>query len=525
MSHSRFAGELRAPKCQFHASSYFAQVKRAPKEHSVVTVKAALKGVACGDGLGSSMGGDLGETFATGVGPDGRSGSTPMPPSASIVHRGAWMWTAPYAFERIARSVNDDDECMLQRLMPLIQATNQYLREDGRPQSEVIAFRGSRANVSAFLPGVMYRFGMYVSSTGKVSKAVEFYELFEKESMIEFHIPQGCNNAGNLESITFFRGEEEYLLPPYTIVTCREVHAEGKEFTMSDGQVKVIPYVVFDVAYDSLRIEHEFERFANLYIATNFYQVLKASELRATPTRAEVQAAIDAYLGSECYQRAARCAAPSNPMEDLGHALRCSETGTGPGDAAAKLATAFLATGSGWLCGADTAQSALFRDDFEELSLLRSWLQALLKFFRATANPACTVHVAVAEAEYARCQAGEYVILCRGVKLCSYSSDVALLLAEAEGGSLSGTPSRVASIKVPSDSPWFADLSGAATVEGDEKLALRPYTIAQVLACDEANLELEVIPDTEPGPLVLQAHYDKGMILDEDMRLLGRLLR
>lgn len=64
--------------------------------------------------------------------------------------------------------------------------------------------------------------GMYVATSKEIAKAKKFSL---HGWIIQFRIPAGCSNAGDISRLSSYFDEAEVLLPPYTAVHVTEISA------------------------------------------------------------------------------------------------------------------------------------------------------------------------------------------------------------------------------------------------------------------------------------------------------------
>lgn len=273
----KFCGDLLYGRTAFHATNYHTTFTDEPKEQSVESVARAL----------APLSGDITNFKAE------FEGKTQLP----VNERCAWLWTTG-AYRAINWTVIQDDAEALKRWMPMIRGMNQFIKHN-QPQSPVTTWRGSRANVASYIPGVVYRFGQFVATSLKPEKAMQF----RKSCLLEFAIPKDCWNASYLEDLTEFPGEHEVLLPPYTVATCTEVDVA------KDIHGTITPYARFEVAKDNKKAERFYEPFANKFISTNYFHLLKQGELLPEPDVPAVEQAVAPYAPLRSVNQAQRMVA------------------------------------------------------------------------------------------------------------------------------------------------------------------------------------------------------------------------
>jgi hypothetical protein len=173
---------------------------------------------------------------------------------------------SPLIYNTLNKTLIDDaDEAMLKKLAVLLRGLSRALQPGNQPEvarfnllnspqqkpEVVVTLRGSYAKATDFQVGTWYRFPMLVASSLKLQP--NFLNPQNGKSLvIEFTIPKDCMNAGYIEGLSWFAGEEEYLLPPYTAAHCTAI-------TNHHTATGTYPKVQFLVAKDNVAVEQEFE--------------------------------------------------------------------------------------------------------------------------------------------------------------------------------------------------------------------------------------------------------------------------
>ena len=160
-----------------------------------------------------------------------------------VERRAAWLWTSPYCYTEVNRGVIGDDATRLKLYAPLMRSINFYI-EANSPAQACVVWRGSkmdRTTYDAFEEGCHYRFCMY--SAYSQNRAVA--EAFHNTALIKLNVPERCRTAAWFEPVTYYEGEQELLLAPYTVGACVQ---KWKEDVLGHADV---PFIEFTIAQDS----------------------------------------------------------------------------------------------------------------------------------------------------------------------------------------------------------------------------------------------------------------------------------
>lgn len=466
----------------------------------------------CEDGNGTIYpGSDLGKVFMSPPGPDVSLPKPSAPLSSS--DRAGWLWTAPYCYQRLNRAIIADDPTQIRPYMPLVRSLNYYIMAHG-PTSTTRTFRASDSDVASYRPDTWFRFGMFVASSTAEDKAVFFYEQYKKKSILEFAIPAGCLNAGYMEPVTAFPKEHEYLLPPYTAVKCLD--RGMKEFTMSNGSKKHLPWALFEVARDNKQVEDKFEKHAKMYVTTTYYRLLKESEQAQPPQEGQVSQVLARFVQEDGYYG---LSAAREIAHDHGY-----------GNVAGTLAALMYCWGSAGVMDEGIVKrpckrfyefaDQAFRKDSGDLCLLKPWWVAFLGYlqnyqYSGTIGKLYRDDFLVRHAKSAK--VGECFVLSEGFQPC-FDLVYGMTAAEKFARESQVTWKVFAEIQVHGRAPWnpgkvpLGAVCGQHDFWGEGDVVLPPYSIVRLVkppepmgGVAEFKVFLEILPEDEAGGHILNA--------------------
>lgn len=139
------------------------------------------------------------------------------------------LWTEKLVYKAVNAALISDNAGLLAHWMPFVRSLNNYLVRY-HPQGALIARRMSFLTTDRayeLQEGQIYRLGMFVASSK------ETWEAFPsgvggQQVRIEFHVPDGCFQAADIEALSAFENEREILLVPYTAVRVTKVFSGGE---------------------------------------------------------------------------------------------------------------------------------------------------------------------------------------------------------------------------------------------------------------------------------------------------------
>jgi len=268
-------------------------------------------------------------------------------------------------------------------------------------------------------------------------------------------------NAAYLEPITEFPGEEEVILPPYTIVFCEEVDPAR----IIDGTAYA--YARFRVSKDSKKDEKYFQPFANLFVSTNYYYFLRQSQLEGEP---DVQAVINAVT-------------PYTTERTRATALDwIASRGSHPDgiSAASQLACYLFSTVErpGDIVGSFFRQvREVLRTDGVEQRCLIPWTKAMLNYIERVPVMTCTVFKLVRRSAIGHMSVGEGTFMLSG-DFWNAFVNVGQAAHFAMQAASSGNPFEgVIVAKVQEGCPWAANIQSCCSFASELQFVVAPYAL------------------------------------------------
>lgn len=134
------------------------------------------------------------------------------------------LWSGDLVYRQMNAAILTDDPDLLEDYGMLIRAVNHFLTDPkNRAPHEVLLYRGTKlekdqyASVGEGASGKLSRQPIFIAGSTSIKIALKFAK--DNCPILEFKVPKGCRNCTRLppEAVKY-AGEEEWLLPPYTVV-------------------------------------------------------------------------------------------------------------------------------------------------------------------------------------------------------------------------------------------------------------------------------------------------------------------